>query len=82
MGGESSGRRRAGSWRFPKSVACIIATSGKRPDLASPDQSGPPARHARHHQAVFCSSRSPTSFPWEGRQARWLEKADWPTLAR
>jgi putative transposase len=54
--------------RFPKSVASIIATSGKRPDLA-PGQCASPARHARHRQAVLRSSRSPTSFLWAGWQA-------------
>jgi len=45
---------------FPKSVACIVATSGKRPDLASPGQSSPSARHARHHQAAHRPSPSST----------------------
>jgi hypothetical protein len=81
MGGQSSGRRWAGSWRFPKSGACIIATSGKRPDPASPGQSAPPTRHARHRQAVLRTSGSPTSFPWAGWQARWFENADGPTLS-
>jgi hypothetical protein len=39
--GQSSHRSSAGSSRFPKSVACISATSGRRPDLASPGQSSP-----------------------------------------
>src|SRR5438445_127202 len=32
--GPSSSSRRAGSWRFPKSVACITATSARRRSLA------------------------------------------------
>ena len=59
--GPSSHRSPAGSSRFPKSGACIIATSGTRPDLASPGQSAPPARHARHRRAV--PARTPP-LPW------------------
>ena len=59
--GPSRAPRRVSSCGFPKSGVCIIATSGRRPDLASPGQSSPSARHARHHQAAHRPSPSSTS---------------------
>jgi hypothetical protein len=78
--GRSSRRSLARSSRFPKWAACITATSGKRPDLASPGQSASPARHAPAPAGRPPSLPEPTSFPWAGWQACWLEKADCPTL--
>jgi len=44
--GQSSRRNSARSSRSPKSVVCIIATSGERPEPA------PPVRHARDRPSV------------------------------
>src|SRR5712691_451356 len=54
--GQSSGGSSARSSRFPKSVGCTIATSGGRPDLASP--------------APSCPISSPRSAPSFGQAAR------------
>jgi putative transposase len=53
--------RRAGSWRFPKSVACITATSARRRSPA-PGGSQRPS-HARHRSSSGSQpARSPSSI--------------------
>src|SRR5437867_1521735 len=73
--GQSSGRSSAGSSRFPKSVACIIATSGGRHDLASPES--PTATTLRptlsFRQFALIPSRGSVSFGGA------LEDADCPS---
>ena len=70
MDGLFSRRNLARSSRFPKSVACIIATSGGRPDLASSEPPTATTRHARDaayfRQLALAPCRGSVSF---GRNA-------------
>src|SRR5882724_5282627 len=61
--GQLSHRSSAWSSRIPKSVVCIIATSGRQPDLASPA----PLTSSQRPGLSFSSSPSPSTHhfsPW------------------
>ncbi len=72
--GPSSGRSSAWSSRFQKSVACIIATSGRRLDLDLPNRRPPPPPYARSSLFVWSLS-SDLVAPLSGGV---LEDADCP----
>ena len=68
--GRSSGRTGAGSCRFPKSAACIIDTSGGRPDPTSPHPVQHPHPYARHYPSIPAAP----PVPGEIHRATWRRR--------
>jgi hypothetical protein len=70
LGGRSSGRRWAASCRFPKLGACIIDTSGGRPDPTSPHPAQHPHAYARHYPSIPAAP----PVPGEIHRATWRRR--------
>src|SRR5207249_7651321 len=70
---ELSGRNSAGSSRFPKSVACITATSGARPEPSPPP--GPPAVRRSPSHVPPPSVVDPTNRNWPTALHRTLSQS-------
>src|SRR5262249_6105237 len=74
-GGRSSGRRRAGLSRFPKSEACIIDTFDERPDPTPPGP-GPPSLLPPGRRFPRCDPRRDGAGPMGGGMLTALLRTD------